>query len=365
MDRRFVSLAVLAAFVVLVPGCAKVLNDEGGVVTRYLVARGIKEEPLGPGLYLSIPHIQEVATYPVYESKYEMTKEAMQGDTRGRDDVQLKSRDGQIVWVDVTIRFRLVFEKLPVLHRQYHHNYVETAIRPMARALTAYKFGALSAEEIYEGTVREQIGLEIRAMMNDGYENVSGLRERGIEILDVLFRSFEFTDEYQTAIEQKRLAAEQRLAAIELAKKREAEAEGEKLATIKIAEGQAEAARQKADGALYAKMKEAEGVQAIGLAEATAKEALAKAMGGGEQLVALEFARNLSDKLQIFGVPTGAQSSSFLDLSGLFGGMYPKTTSPAPAAAPVTPPAAQAPAAIPAPLPSMGTAPDASPEYAR
>ncbi len=324
MHRFHVLSVALLAVLLLGSGCAKVLNDEGGVVTSYIVAKGVREKPLGPGLYLSIPSVWEVAKYQISEQKYEMTKDPGSGDRKGRDDVQLKSRDGQIVWVDVTVRYRLIFEKLPVVHREFHRNYVEAAIRPMARALTAYKFGALSAEEIYEGTVRERVAGEIRKMMNEGYEDVKGLRERGIEILDVLYRRFEFTEEYQSAIEQKRLATEQKLAAQELAKKLEAEAEGEKLATIMRAEGEAEAIRRKADAELYYKMQDAKGIEAVALAEAKGKKALAEALGGGETLVALEFARNLSDKLQIWGVPVGQENTSLMDLSGLFGTMFPR-----------------------------------------
>lgn len=327
-DSRLFIVVVLS-LVLLGSGCAKVRNDEGGVVTSYILFKGIRPKPRGPGLYISIPSVWEVAKYKVSQQKYEMTKHPDAGDTPGRDDVQVKSRDGQIVWVDTTIRYRLIFEKLPILHREFGNNYISAAIRPMARALTAYKFGALSAEEIYEGTNREQVGLEIRRMMNDGYEGVQGLRDRGIEIEDVLFRSFEFTEEYQTAIEQKRLAAEQRLAAIELAKKLEAEADGQKMAAIKRAEGEAAAIKAKADADLYRKQMNARGIEAEGMAEAKAKKALAEAMGGGQYIVALEFARNLSDKLEIWGIPTGQQSTSIMDLNGLFGRMFPRPMFPA------------------------------------
>jgi regulator of protease activity HflC (stomatin/prohibitin superfamily) len=329
MRARWIMMIALAVLGLLLSGCVKVLNDEGGVVTRYVIAKGIREKPLGPGLYLSIPSVWEVARYTVSETKYEMTKESDKGDTAGRDDIEIKTRDGQKVWVDVTIRYRLIFDKLATVHREFRRNYLETAVRPMARTLTAYAFGSLSSDEIYEGQMREKTGLEVRRMMNDGYDDVGGLMAHGIEILEVLYRSFEYTDEYQAAIELKRLASEQRLAAVELAKKKEADAEGDKLAVIKRAEGDAEATRTRADADLYEKQQTAKGAEALGLAEAKAKQALAEAMGGGQNIVALEFARNLSDKLQIWGIPTGAQSTSIMDLSGIFGNMIPRQQGPA------------------------------------
>ncbi|MBN2055474.1 prohibitin family protein [bacterium] len=305
-------------------GCTKIQPQEGGVRTNFIIAKGISDKSLGPGLYLNIPSVTEVEAYSIKEAKYEMTKSPTGGDEQGRDDVQLKSKDGQVVWVDVTVRYRLISDRLPILHRIYGKDYLTSAIRPMARALTSYKFGDLSAEEIYEGSNREKLGLQIRAMMNDGYENQEGLRIKGIEVLDVLFRSFEFTEDYQNAIETKRLATEQKLAAVELAKKKEAEAEGDKLAVIKRAEGAADARKKEAAAELYAQQQQALGILAIGNAEAEAKDAMARALGGGDVLVRLEFARKLGENMQVWGIPIGGDSTSIMDLSGLFGGMFPR-----------------------------------------
>ena len=104
----------------------------------------------------------------------------------------------------------------------------------------------------------------------------------GLEIMDILFRRFEFTDEYQAAIEMKQIAAEQHLAAVEQAKKVEADAKGVKMAMIQKAEGEAEQIKLKAEADLFARLKEAEGVEAIGSAQAKAQAAMADALGGGE-----------------------------------------------------------------------------------
>ncbi|MCD4652604.1 hypothetical protein K8T06_01570, partial [bacterium] len=138
---------------------------------------------------------------------------------------------------------------------------------------------------------------------------------------------------YQDAIEQKRIAAEEHLAALEWAKKRQAEAQGEKLALIEIATGNAEKTRKEADANLYAKLQEAQGVREVGLAYAEAQDALSKALGGGDVLVRMEFARHLSPALQVWGVPTGQENNSILDLSGVFGSMFPKGALEAPALA--------------------------------
>jgi regulator of protease activity HflC (stomatin/prohibitin superfamily) len=124
------------------------------------------------------------------------------------------------------------------------------------------------------------------------------------------------------AIEQKKLAYELKQAAEMNAQRTEAEARGSKLAMIQQAEGKAESVRLSAEARLYSQQKEAEGLLAVAQAEAEGKAALTRALGGGQYVVQLEFARNLSDRLQVWGVPVGSESNSIMDLSGLFGKMY-------------------------------------------
>lgn len=328
---------LLTIFAILAMGCAEVSPQEGGVRTTMLgvekgfgqgqwLQQGIKAKALSPGLYLSIPHLTVVDKYPVKELRYHMFKDA----EGGRDDIAFKTKDGQTAFIDVTIRYRLLFDKIPEIHRNYGRDYVENIIRPTVRSLVNNRLGEYSAEQIYDGRTRQQVASQIRDLMNEGIDGNRGTVEIGLEIMEVLFRRFEFTQEYQDAIEQKRIAAEQHLAALEWAKKRQAEARGEKLATIEEAEGQAEKIRKEAEADLYARLKEAEGLREVGLAEAEARKAMTEAVGGGDVLVRLEFAKNLAPDLKVWGVPTGAESSSILDLSGVFGSMFPKPATQVP-----------------------------------
>ena len=41
-------------------------------------------------------------------------------------------------------------------------------------------------------------------------------------------------------------------------------------------------------------------------------------------MVALEFAKNIPNKLQIWGIPTGANNTTLMDLNGVFKGMLDK-----------------------------------------
>ncbi len=331
--KRLIMVLVLVISAAFISGCAEIGPQEGGVRTNYIgldkgfgqsawLKQGIAPTALQPGLYLNIPHITEVHAYPVNEQQYFMYKDAKDG----RDDVSFKTKDGQKAWIDVTVRYRLIFDKLPTFHREYGDSYIENVLRPTVRSLVNNKLGEYSANEIYDGATRQAVAAKIRNLINEGYDNQRGTKEIGLEIEDILFRRFEFTDEYQAAIEMKRIASEQHLAALEQAKRKEAEASGDKMATIERAKGEAQKIKLEADAKLYAKLKEAEGIEAAGLANAKAQAKLAEALGGGDEVVRMEFARHLAKSFQVWGIPTGDKSNSVMDLSGVFGTMFPKTT---------------------------------------
>jgi len=55
---------------------------------------------------------------------------------------------------------------------------------------------------------------------------------------------------------------------------------------------------------------------------AEGKKLQAEALGGGQNVVALKFAENIPSKLQIWGIPTGQNNTSLMDVSGIFGKMF-------------------------------------------
>jgi uncharacterized membrane protein YqiK len=154
-----------------------------------------------------------------------------------------------------------------------------------------------------------------------------------IQIQDALIRHFAFSSEFERAIEQKKLAAQQveinknrALAQEEEAKRQEAEARGSKLKAIQDAEGRAQSAKIEADAERYKLEQEAAGKLANWKADAEGKRLQAEALGGGQNVVALKFAENIPDKFRVFAVPIGQNSTSLMDLNGIFKGMFSEAT---------------------------------------
>jgi flotillin len=291
-------------------GCANIKVGEAGVRNNKIISpytsRPLKT--LAPGLVLNVPGMHELTIYNVRETILEIMRESKVPDKKGAEDLDFKTNDGQKLFFDVTVVYQINKEDLVNFHLNVGSSYLKI-IKELTLSETRIEVGKYTADEIYQGENHNIINQAVKKRLFDK------LKTRGILVHDVvLFKRYEFNEEYQDLVEQ----AEQAKKQVEINEALARAAEAKAKETEALADGEARAMKKRADARLYEKQKEADGIRAIGEAEAAAKKALADAMGGGENIVQLEFARNIPDKLQIWGIPTGSNSMSFMDLSGLF-----------------------------------------------
>jgi regulator of protease activity HflC (stomatin/prohibitin superfamily) len=320
---RIKILLLILLIISLSIGCVKIEPGKVGVLTNNMIKRGVDPKPLETGFRLVIPIVQQVDIYDIRVRKYEMTKVPTEGEKAGRDDIDFKTVDGQVVFCDVTLIYSLIKDLVPQLHQAVGKEYLDQALRPTARSTIRNYLGMYTADNIYSGEIRIKVQDAITNAMN---KSLNGI---GINVVSILIRTFEFSEAFESKIEEKALAAQEVevnrnkvKAAEELAKKLEAESKGKRLAMVQEAEGIAQKKRLEADAWRYEQEQQAKGILAVALAEAEGKGKLAEALGSGDNVVKLEFARRIPDKLQIWGIPTGQESSSFMDLSGVFKNMF-------------------------------------------
>lgn len=285
------------------------------------VAGKVNDLPLGVGYHFFNRWVTDMVIYNIAARSYP-------ADTQGNENskeynLDVKTNDGQNVSVDLTIIYSLNPNEVPKLHKTIGINYEDQILLPQIRSEARLSIGGYSAEELYKGKVRDEVQQNIKAKLVQAVEKFPA-----IQIQDALIRHFQFSRDFEKAIEQKKLAAQQieinknrALAQEEEAKRQEAEARGAKLKEIQAAEGRAQAAKVEADGERYKLEQEAAGKLALYKAEAEGKRLAAEALGGGQNVVALKFAENIPDKLQIWGIPVGNNNTSLMDISGIFKGM--------------------------------------------
>jgi regulator of protease activity HflC (stomatin/prohibitin superfamily) len=246
--------------------------------------------------------------------------------------MELKTADGQNVNVDMTLQVALRSKEVPALHQKIGRHYESEVLLPQMRSEARLAFGAYTAEDIYQGKVREKIQEQVLKKLTDSLSktNVVGdLLYPAIYVSDVLVRHLAFSPAFEAAIEQKKLAAQQvevnkqlALAQEQKALQVEAEARGQKLRAIQEAQGKGESAKAEAEGKAaaikiaadaeqYRLEAEAKGNLARYKAEAEGKRLAADALSGpgGQSVVNLEWARNIPPTLQTYAYPAGANIS--------------------------------------------------------
>ncbi len=319
----FLAVVGVVIFLVVSFGWVNVHPTEVAVEVNKIAGK-VSEKPLGVGYHFYNRWITDMVIYKVAARAY--PSDTLSSEESKKYTLELKTNDGQNVEVDLTIIFALNAQEVPLLHQQVGSNYEDQILLPQIRSEARLAIGSFSAEEIYQGKVRDTMQQAIKQKLIDAL-----VKYPAIHIHDALIRQFQFSPDFQKAIEQKKLAGQQveinknrALAQEEEAKRQEAEARGGKLKAIQEAEGRAQSAKIEADANRYKLEQEAAGNLARLKANAEGQKLLSDALGGGQNVVALKFAENISDKLQIYGYPVGQQTTSLMDVSGVFGKMFNK-----------------------------------------
>lgn len=317
-------LAVIIILCILPFGWLNVKPTEVAVeVDKF--AHKINPEPLGVGYHFFNRWSTDMVAYSVNARTFPAQSMATEGQSK-EYNMDLKTNDGQNISLDLSLIYALASKEVPKLHATVGPNYEDQILLPQMRSEARLAIGQYTAEELYQGKIRDLIQQQVKEKLRSTLEQYPA-----IQVQDALIRHFSFSPQFENAIEQKKLAEQmvevkkkQALAQEQEALRVEAEARGLKLKAVQEATGRAESMKVEADGERYKLEQEALGNLAKYKAEAEGKRLSAEALGGGQNVVALEFAKNIPDKLQIWGIPTGANSTSLMDLNGVFGKMLSK-----------------------------------------
>lgn len=239
---KIAAIGVLVALVVgvgvLAMAVAPVDEGEVGVVTHWGEATG---EIHDPGMNYHLPN-------PVAQSHQTIETRPVAVDMDGEDDIFVITQDGQDVWVELTVRYRVDDPQTFFTEYRNHDQAQERLIDPTVRSNARDEASDLSAREIITRDGRLSLEGEIENALR---ENSQG---SGVSIEAVQVRSVTLNDEFATTLEEVEIEetrAEQRLV----------EAEGIAEAEVAEAEGYAEA-MEKRDAALTEAILQFEQIQA-------------------------------------------------------------------------------------------------------
>jgi regulator of protease activity HflC (stomatin/prohibitin superfamily) len=128
-------LVVAVLLLVLIPSMFVYINPGSVGIVIHKLGGGVDQRPLGPGLHFRNPLTTGIEEYPVYMQTLILTRGPAEG-SQGNDEINVNSREGQPVSLDVSLSFELDPARTPMLYRTFRtdieaiqHGYVKQAIR--------------------------------------------------------------------------------------------------------------------------------------------------------------------------------------------------------------------------------------------
>lgn len=205
----FLLIIFSKSFIILQP------TERGVVFKKYTTGLDV-DNVLGEGLNIVAPW-NDVFKFQIAEKSIEETMDVL-------------SKDGLSIKIDVTLRYRPIPNKIGFLYRSFKDDYVNDLIRPEVRSAVREVIGQYTPEELY-ASKRQEIEDKIDVMT----ENI--LKENYIEQKTLLFRSITLPLKIKESIESKLEADQEAQKYTYLIEKEKKEAERRKI----DAEGKAEA----------------------------------------------------------------------------------------------------------------------------
>jgi len=329
MKTYFIRVVLLLA-VFTAAGCVPHTTGETevGVRTRkiaFIGPQGVEDRIYAPGAtYFFLPFINDWNVFDTKLQNLEMTFSQVRGDRRTRDDLVLKTIDGNDISLDVIIAYRIDANKAPHILQYVARDDTtlrDKIVRTVARSKPRDIFGELKTEAFYVADAREAQSGKARAALQEI------LGPMGIIVEKVLTNDYRFNPEYQKAIEDKKVADQQveknksaQHAATEEYKRKLEEAKGEVNKMVADADGQYLKDQIEAD--VYQEQQQllAKAIRAEGIAEANGIQEMNNALAGsgGEAIVKLRIAEAIQGKrIILLPVSEGGMNLKTTDINRL------------------------------------------------
>lgn len=298
----FLPLLPLLALAAGLAGCTPhttAATEVGVKFSKVFNSYEVKE----PGAtHFFMPVLNGWRTFDISLQNLVMSARTEEGGRREKDDLRFKTRDGNDIETDVTVRWRIDPTRVDRVWRFVAPSTAEvqeSLVRPLARTYIRDVLNRLNSEDFYNPRLRFAAANDATKLMADH------LRPHGIVVEQVLLGDFSFKPEYQRLINSRKEAEKtaEKLEAQILATQESNQANlqsrvAELTEKLTRAEGEFEQARRTADAYLVRRQQEAQAILAekTALAEAIRKERGALNSSAGDAYVNLQLIEALQKK---------------------------------------------------------------------
>ncbi len=302
---RRLPMALVLGAAALAPACATTSSTEVGVRTSLwgvFEKRGTQQVYAPGRIYFVAPLLNAWHTLPIAQQNLLMNANPSEGDRPVPDDITFKTKDGNNVYIDVNVMWRVDPPKAPLVISHVGQSVTEIkerVLRPMSRAIIRDVFNEITSEEYYQVTVKNRVAAKAKE------ELAKALEPYGIAVDMLQVQQHRFDGEYQAAINAQKQAEADVQTLVEQQKnmvvQKKSELEGKRSEwnrQMEEALGEAGRTRNQADAYYQTKTNEAKAVLAVAQAEAEGVRKEAEALGklGGDAYVKMQVSKQLSQK---------------------------------------------------------------------
>jgi regulator of protease activity HflC (stomatin/prohibitin superfamily) len=286
-----VGIALIVAVVMSLISASLVFIEpqEVGVVISVISPNGYRDEPLRSGLHLVVPLAERVVRYPIYWQTYTMSQETTEGAKTGNDAISARTSDGQLVYIDSSVIYKIDGNEVIRIHIDLQNRYVEDFIRPVMRSVIRTEVSQFTADEI-NSSKRKDLESNLGDLLRQAFA------AKGFTLDRFLLRNIAFSPQYTSAIEQKQVSEQQKLQAQYQAQQMRELAAGERDKTIEEAKGKANAVQIQAQADANATVVKAK-------AEQQALQLIAQALQNDKNLLLYRYIEKLSPGIKVMLVP--------------------------------------------------------------
>ena len=204
--RVIIALVIVVAISLLSASLVFIEPQEVGVVISILSPDGYREQPQRSGLRVIAPLAERVVLYPIYWQTYTMSTEPLEGDKVGDDAIAARTSDGQAVYIDCSVIYRIDANEVIRVHIDFQNCYVDDFLRPVLRGVVRTEVSQFTADEV-NSSKRKNLESNLQDLLSEA------LSDKGFVLDRFLLRNIAFSEEYATAIELKQVAEQARTSA--------------------------------------------------------------------------------------------------------------------------------------------------------
>lgn len=277
----FIVLLVLVCITLLSAALVFIQPQQIGVVVSIISPDGYRDQPLRSGLHVIVPLAEEVHTYPIYWQTYTMSGKMFEGQMRGDDSISARTSDGQEVFIDCSVIFRIDTLQAVRIYIDWQNRYVEDFVRPVLRGIIRTQVSQYKVDEVNSFKrldLERDLGKEVGTVFSD----------KGFILDRFILRNITFSKEYSASVEQKQVAYQEMTRTVYQAQQVKNLAEGE-ANKIRIEAGaQAEAIKVKAN------------------AQAQALQVISDVLMKNENLLTYQYIDKLAPGIKVMLVPNNS-----------------------------------------------------------